>query len=361
MILGNSILQWTIAIATFAVSFVLLKTIQNNSTHHLQSMANKTESKWNDRIAEILAETKLAFLAAFAIIISSLLLEMPDYIRQLINKAFVIVLLIQAGLWSNFLIARSLNNYQQRIQSEGSTSIAAVNIIGIAAKLVLWSALLLFALDNIGINITSLVAGLGIGGVAVALAVQNILGDLFSSLSIVLDKPFVKGDFLIVGEFLGSVENVGLKTTRLRSLSGEQLVFSNSDLLNSRIRNYGRMFERRVVFTIGVTYQTPHKLLKLIPEILQSAVENQEQTRFDRAHFMKYGEYSLIFETVYYVLSSNYNTYMDIQQAINLDINERFETANIQFAYPTQSLFIFQREETLDTIGSDEDRIQKPA
>jgi small-conductance mechanosensitive channel len=193
-------------------------------------------------------------------------------------------------------------------------------------------------LDNQEIEITPLIAGLGIGGVAVALATQNILGDLFASLSIVLDKPFVIGDFLSIDEFLGSVEKVGVKTTRVRSLSGEQLIFSNNDLLNSRIRNFGRMFERRVVFTVGVTYETPAEKLRRIPTIIRDAVEGHEKVRFDRAHFHKYGDSALIFETVYYVLSPDYNRYMDIQQDVNLTIFERFAEGEIDFAYPTQTI-----------------------
>jgi small-conductance mechanosensitive channel len=185
-----------------------------------------------------------------------------------------------------------------------------------------------------------MIAGLGVGGIAVALAAQNILGDLFASLSIILDKPFVVGDFLIIGDFLGSVEKVGVKTTRLRSLSGEQLIFSNNDLLGSRIRNYGRMFERRVIFSIGVTYQTPADKLRAIPDMLREAVESQQPVRFDRAHFQKYGDFALIFEIVYYVLSADYKQYMDIQQAINLQINEDFEEHGIEFAYPTQTLYV---------------------
>jgi small-conductance mechanosensitive channel len=178
--------------------------------------------------------------------------------------------------------------------------------------------------------------------VAVALSVQNILGDLFASLSIILDKPFVIGDFLIIDDYMGSVEYVGLKTTRVRSLSGEQLIFSNSDLLKSRIRNYGRMFERRVVFSIGVTYDTSREKLRRIPGIIREAIEAEDKTRFDRSHFMNYGDYSLQFETVYYVLSADYNSYMDIQQAIYFAIHEAFEQEGIEFAYPTQTLFVTQ-------------------
>jgi small-conductance mechanosensitive channel len=215
-----------------------------------------------------------------------------------------------------------------------------MSAIGFIGKLVVWSVVLLLALDNLGVQITTLVAGLGVGGIAVALAVQNILGDLFASLSIVLDKPFVVGDFLIIDNYLGSVEHVGLKSTRIRSLTGEQLIFSNNDLLRSRLRNYGRMYQRRVAFNIGVVYQTPREALKKIPGILQNAVEGQENVRFDRSHFKEYGDFSLNFETVYYVLVPDYNTYMDIQQAINMKIHEEFEGEGIEFAYPTQTVFV---------------------
>jgi small-conductance mechanosensitive channel len=218
-----------------------------------------------------------------------------------------------------------------------ATSLAAV---GIVARLVAWSMVLLVMLDNLGIDVTALVASLGVGGVAVALAVQNILGDLFASFSIIFDKPFVVGDFLMIDTHLGSVEHVGLKTTRLRSLTGEQLVFSNSDLLRSRIRNFGRMMERRVSFEIGVTYQTPREQLRRIPGMLRHAIESQPNTRFDRAHFKSYGDFSLVFEIVYYVATADYNTYMDIQQEINLSVHEQFEKDGIEFAYPTRTVFV---------------------
>ena len=203
---------------------------------------------------------------------------------------------------------------------------------------------MLLALDNMGVDISTLVTGLGVGGVAVALAVQNVLGDLFASLSIVLDKPFVIGDFLAVGDLVGNVEQIGLKTTRVRSLSGEQLIFSNADLLQSRIKNYGRMMQRRILFTIGVTYQTPREKLENIPTILREAIESQKNVRFDRSHFARYGDFSINFESVYFVTVPTYNTYMDTQQAINLRIHERFEQEGIEFAYPTQTLFLVKQE-----------------
>jgi small-conductance mechanosensitive channel len=195
--------------------------------------------------------------------------------------------------------------------------------------------------DNIpGVEVDALIASLGIGSVAVALAVQNILGDLFASLSIALDQPFVVGDFVTVDEYGGTVEHIGLKSTRVRSLTGDQLVFSNSDLLGSRIRNYGRMEERRVSFALGVACDTPYEKLKEIPTIIQEIVESQSHMRFDRAHFKEYGEFSLNFEIVFHVLTPDYSTYMDARQAINLEIYRRFAEEGIELPYPTQTILV---------------------
>ncbi|MDP4645196.1 MAG: mechanosensitive ion channel family protein [Opitutales bacterium] len=208
------------------------------------------------------------------------------------------------------------------------------------ARLIIWAIALLLVVDNLGYDVTALVAGLGITGIAVALALQNILGDLFASLSIVLDKPFVIGDFIIVGDLLGVVERIGLKTTRVRSLSGEQLIFSNSDLLSSRVRNFKQMQERRIAFSIGVIYQTTPDQLEAIPPKIKEIVEDVENARFDRAHFKGFGDSSYDFEIVYYVLLADYLVYMDIQQNINLAICRWFAEEGIEFAYPTRTLHI---------------------
>ncbi|MBE0636789.1 mechanosensitive ion channel family protein, partial [Candidatus Bipolaricaulota bacterium] len=195
-------------------------------------------------------------------------------------------------------------------------------------------------LDNLGVNVSTLIATLGVGGIAIALAVQNILSDLFASLSIIVDRPFVIGDFIIVGEQMGNVEKIGLKTTRVRSLTGEQIIFSNSDLLSSRVRNYRRMYERRIAFTVGVTYQTTPEELEAIPVLIEGIVSCQPDVRFDRCHFKSLGDFALQIETVYYVLVSDYAVYMNVQQAINLGIMRAFAQRGIEFAYPTQTLFV---------------------
>ena len=255
-----------------------------------------------------------------------------------------IVALIQAGLLGSRGIELWLNRYRSRKLEVDAASVTTFGAVAFIGRILMWAIIVLVALANMGVDVTALVAGLGVGGIAVALAVQNVLGDLFASFSIVLDKPFVIGDFIIVGDHLGTVEHVGLKTTRIRSLSGEQLVFSNTDLLGSRIRNFKRMYERRVVFALGVVYQTPAKLLEKIPSMLRQIVESREQVRFDRAHFKDFGPHSLNFEIVYWVLTPDYTIYMDIQQEINLEIYRRFEQEGIDFAYPTQTLHIRQEE-----------------
>jgi len=341
-ILGNSLLQWLLAVAALLLGYLLLRLAKRIAGHRLVALAAKTETQWDDVVARAIDKTKSLFLFVAALFIASQFLQLPERTQLIFHNLFIITLLFQAGIWVGVITISTLEQHRQRALKTNPAAATTINALGFLSRIVIWSVVLLVALDNMGIDVTALVAGLGIGGVAVALSVQNILGDLFASLSIILDKPFVIGDFLIVDDYMGGVEYVGLKTTRVRSLSGEQLIFSNSDLLKSRIRNYGRMFERRVVFNIGVTYDTPREKLRRIPEIIREAIEAEDKTRFDRSHFMKYGDYSLQFETVYYVLSPDYNLYMDRQQTIYFAIHEAFEQENIEFAYPTQTLFVAQ-------------------
>jgi small-conductance mechanosensitive channel len=337
---GNSLLQWTIALVVLLLSYLLLQLAVRIAGRRLAALATGTETQWDDIIANAINRTRTLFLFVAGIFISSHFLQLPERTQSFIYSLFIITLLVQAGIWLGVVTLSTLEQYRQQALKKNPAAATTINAMGFLSRILIWSVVLLVALDNLGIDVTALVAGLGIGGVAVALSVQNILGDLFASLSIILDKPFVIGDFLVIDDCMGSVEYVGLKTTRVRSLSGEQLILSNSDLLKSRIRNYGRMFERRVVFNIGVTYDTTREKLRRIPAIIREAIESQDKTRFDRSHFMKYGDYALQFETVYYVLSPDYNLYMDRQQAIYFAIHEAFEQEHIEFAYPTQTLYV---------------------
>ena len=267
-------------------------------------------------------------------------MALPGRWAQLLHSLLILALLLQTAIWGNGLITFWLERYRRRTLQQDATMATTIAVIGFVSRLLFWVAIVLMALENLGFPIGTLLAGLGVGGIAVALAVQNVLGDLFASLSIVLDKPFLIGDFITIDSFAGTVEHVGLKTTRLRSLTGEQLIFANSDLLKSRIRNYKRMNERRVVFTLGVAYETPVARLEGIPGMIREVVEAQTNVRFDRAHFKEYGAYSLNFEVVYWMLLPDYNLFMDTNQAVNLAIFRRFAAAGIQFAYPTQTILL---------------------
>jgi len=340
MFYGNPVWQWFLALFIAILVAVVLWLLRRIILHRFTAFAERTATELDDLVAELSSRTRFFFLLVISLYAGSLALTLPPSAARVINTVAVLALLLQGGIWGTGLVTFSITRSVKRKLEEDAATATSMAALGFISKLVLWAVILLLALDNMGIDITALVAGLGIGGIAVALALQNILGDLFASLSIVLDKPFVIGDFIIVDDLLGTVERIGLKTTRVRSLFGEQLVFANSDLLNSRIHNYKRMFERRIVFSIGVTYQTPYEKLAAIPDIIREIIELQEQTRFDRAHFKEYGDFALGFEIVYYVLVPDYNLYMDIQQAINLAIYERFEKEGIDFAYPTQTLYV---------------------
>lgn len=337
---NNTVAKWAIALLIAAAVFAILRIIKTVLSRRLHKLAKKTESDIDDFFADLIKRIKIFFLLILAIYIGSITLSLPKTLSNVIGKLVIIALLWQGAVWGSGTISFWISRYKKRKTEEDAATGKTFTALGFVLRLVLWSVILLLAFDNLGVDITALVAGLGIGGIALALAAQNILGDLFASLSIIFDKPFVIGDFIIVDNFSGTVEYIGLKTTRVRSLSGEQLIFSNSDLLKSRIRNFKRMIERRIVFSLGVIYQTSYEKLARIPGILKEVIDAREGARFDRAHFKAYGPYSLDFEIVYWVLSPDYATYMNIQQDVNLEIYRRFQKEGIEFAYPTQLLYL---------------------
>lgn len=335
---GNELQRWLIALGVTVGVLVVLRLVERVLVVRIQRITSKTQTMIDDIVIGSLRNTKLLFLLVVSFFVGSLWLNLEPNVRSILLSAAMIATLIQAGIWVSTGLKLWLEHYRQT--EEDGANRTTMNALSFIARLVLWITVFLLVIDNLGIDVTALVAGMGIGGIAIALAVQNILSDLFASLSIVLDKPFVNGDFIVVGDMAGSVEHVGIKTTRIRSISGEQLVFSNSDLLQSRVRNFGRMEQRRVVFSLGVTYQTPAEKLERIPSLIRAAIEAQDSVRFDRSHFASYGDSALNFETVYYVESSDYAQHMDILQAINLRIYRTFEDEGIEFAYPTQTLFV---------------------
>jgi small-conductance mechanosensitive channel len=341
---GNTVRAWLYALLVLLAVFFALGLLKSVLIRQFGRLSKVTGTPWDDVLLKILAVTRSWLMVALALWAAALVLELPSRTLDIIVTVAVLAILAQLGIWGTTAISSYVKLYGQKNLEEDAASVMTVRALGFLGSVALWTIIFLVVLDNLGIDVTALIAGLGIGGVAVALALQNVLGDLFASLSIVLDKPFVVGDFIIVGDSLGTVEHVGLKTTRLRSLSGEQLVFANSDLLKSRIRNFKRMHERRVVFSFGVEYGTPQELLEWIPGAVREIVEGLPDTRFDRAHFKEYGDSSLNFEVVYYVLQPDFNLYMDRQQAINLELYRLFEERDVAFAFPTRTLHLVPAE-----------------
>lgn len=348
--LGISWITWALALGVGILAFALLIVVKSVLHNRAEYLAKLRPNPVTQGLVNLVSKSNLLVLLVVSLAIAAIQLPLPGKAEHAVRIAVILALSIQAILWGQVLIEIGLKRLlATKTLPDGKPDpslLSAMIPLKFIATLILVALVALIALDNAGVNVTAMVAGLGIGGIAIALAVQNILGDLFSAVSIVIDKPFVVGDFIIVGDKMGTVEVIGLKTTRIRALSGEQLVFANSDLLTSRIQNFKRMVERRVVLNFGVTYQTTPEQLRAIPAVVKDAVLHNALTRFDRCHFNKFADSSLNFELVYFVLDPNFNTHADIQQNVLLEIFERFANAGIDFAYPTQTVYEYKLPET---------------
>ncbi len=323
------IVTFAIAIAVFAV----LEIVKKLFLTHFAGLSKTRAGEIYNLTKELIERTHISVLIILSFYAASFNLALPRNAELIVKTVALLTFLIQAGIWGNHAITYWLDNYKKKRLKEDAVSVTMIAALAFFVRVIVWAVIVLIALDHFGVNITALVAGLGVGGIAVALAVQNILKDVFASLTIVLDKPFVIGDFIVVDNYMGTIEDIGLKTTRIRSLTGELLVFPNSNLLESRIKNFRDQRERRVEFSIGVVYQTPQGKLGAIPGIIRSIIERQENTRFERSHFKAFGDSALNFETVYWMTLPDYNIFMDTQQRIYLEILDRFEKEAIQFAY----------------------------
>ncbi|HAD82999.1 MAG: mechanosensitive ion channel protein MscS [Candidatus Edwardsbacteria bacterium RIFOXYD12_FULL_50_11] len=337
---NNQVADYLISLAILIGSVVVIKIADLIVIHRLKKITARTESHFDDRLVEAIDKRIVPLLYLGAVYLSIQNLNVVPMAHRAINIAGAIVLTCLAAKFILSLAVYSVEAYWKKRGGADSSQNTAYRGILTILKLVVWILALVILLDNFGVKVSALVAGLGIGGLALAFAAQKVLGDLFSYFSIFFDRPFEIGDFVIVGEFQGTVEHIGIKSTRVRSLGGEQLIFANTDLTNSRLRNYKRMINRRVVFKIGITYDTPAAKVKEIPGIIGGIIKNIPCAIFDRAHFASYGDFSLNFEVVYYVEGGDYLKYMDTQQQINLAIMEAFAKKKIEFAYPTQTLFV---------------------
>jgi small-conductance mechanosensitive channel len=331
---GNTLFAWAKALLTFALLFTVLPLVRAFIARRVRKRVATHPVSFLLLMRALTDATTRIFEIAVATWLALRWLVSPPRVDEFMETAILVVVWWQVGHWASAIVRHAIDTRRAH-DAAGTEGAASLNILRFVALLIVWVVAVLMLLTSLDIKIGPLVAGLGIGGVAVALAVQNVLGDLFASMSIALDKPFRVGDFLVLGEEKGTVEQIGIKSTRLRSLSGEQIVVSNGDLLKSRVRNYGLLYERRASFTIGITYQTPLEKVRAVPALLEAAIRAQPKTRFERAHFATLGESSLRFEAVYYVLDAEYNTFMDIQQAVNLKVMEDFAARGIEFAYPT--------------------------
>ncbi len=336
---GNTVLDYLTALAWLICGMAAVYVFKKYFLVRLKKWADKTDTTIDDLLVKAIERSLVPVFYLAVLYVSLHTLVLSAGFKHGLRIA-VIVLVTLLAVWAVITVV----NYglQFWLKKAGSPAADDKQLKGIRrlVDFVIWAIALVFLLDNLGVKISAVVAGLGIGGIAVALAAQAVLGDLFSYFVIFFDKPFEVGDFIVVNDKMGVVEYVGIKTTRIRAISGEQLVFSNTDLTNSRVHNFKRMERRRVVFKLGVVYQTPAEKLKIIPAIVKGIIEAQEKAAFDRGHFASYGDFSLNFEFVYYVTGADYTIYMDIQQAINLAIFEAFEKEGIEFAYPSQTLFV---------------------
>jgi small-conductance mechanosensitive channel len=335
--LGNTVRTWMIAAAFLTGAISTMIAIKALLVGRFFRFAARTTNEIDDLVVQLLKRTRLTVLIILAIAaVSFLMLELMPTVRTVIKFVAVIALFFQGMSWGNAIISFWVQRYASRRGMTTGPSGATVGALVVLARILLFLILFLFALDNLGFEITPLITGLGIGGIAVALAVQNILGDLFAALSIVLDKPFAVGDFIVIDTHSGTVEHIGLKSTRLRSLSGEQIIIGNADLLKARINNFQRMVERRAVFRLGVVYETSEEQLSRIPGIVRLAIVRQNLTRFDRCHLKQFTDNAIEFETVFWMLTADYNVYMDTQQTINLEIFRRFSEEKIELAHRTR-------------------------
>lgn len=334
---GNSVHEYIIALGVVIVALVVLRIFQKIILRTLKNLAERTSTTADDAFIKIFDRLRPPFYYFLAFYAATFTLTLSELVHTLLNS----VLVIWAGYYVVMSVQSLIDYIVHRLAGEADAQTkTAYRHVGTLAKFALWVVGLLAVLSNLGIDITALVASLGIGGLAIAFAFQKILEDLFASFAIHFDKPFVIGDFIIVGEHMGVVKSIGIKTTRIQALQGEEIVVSNRELTSTRVQNFKKLEERRVVVSIGVTYDTPNEKLERIPTMMEDIVSGIEHMRFDRAHLKSFGDSALLFELVYFVEANDYVVYMDANHEFNLKLKAVFEQEGIEFAFPTQTIYI---------------------
>ncbi|MGB9758181.1 MAG: mechanosensitive ion channel family protein [Candidatus Bipolaricaulaceae bacterium] len=341
---GNPVWAWLLAVGILLAVLGALLLVRALVSKSLDKRFRRRGTVWAGRGAELTRRTTFPFLLVVALLAASLSLKLPEAASRAIRSLAITFFLIQLGVWGNELIKIWLTRVAEKRRSEGdNAAVTTFASLGLLFRIVLWTVVVLLILQNLGVNVTAMLAGVGIIGLAVGFAAQSILADLFAFLAIVVDKPFLIGDFIANPSFSGTVERIGLRTTRIRSLSGEEIVIANSELLRSWIRDYARIKERWVSFTFAVSYETPAEKLAAVPAIVKEVVESVPKARFDRAHFKEYGEFGLIFEAAFFVESPSFREFMDARHAVNLGLRQRLEQEGIQFAFPVRRVLLERR------------------
>jgi small-conductance mechanosensitive channel len=337
--LGNALSEWAMAAGMLLLSLVFLKIFKSIIVSRLKKLAAKTAGSFDDFLILTVEKSAVPLMYSASIYFALKMLSIPANINKVIYVAFLLTVTFYSLRIITSVFKQFVFSFIQKQENSEAKEKQAKGLL-IIINAIIWILGVIFLINNLGYNVTTLIAGLGIGGIAIALAAQAILADLFSYFVIFFDRPFEIGDFIVVDDKKGNVEYVGIKTTRIRALSGEQLICSNTYLTNAKVHNYKRMQERRIVFNFGVTYQTTHEQLSMIPGIIKGIIESKGDIRYDRGHFSGFGDFSLNFEFVYFIENPDYAFYMDRQQTIYLDIVKVFEEKKIEFAYPTQTLFV---------------------
>jgi len=336
---GNTIQDFLIAIGISIVGILIVRLFRKSVLNKLKKWAESTETNLDDYIVNAVERFGLPVLNFVSFYIGISYLKLNEFGEKALHAATVVIFSFYVIRLMTIMIRVFIESYVKN-QENGEEKVKQLKGVLLVINLCIWFLGIVFLFDNLGYDVTAIIAGLGIGGIAIALAAQNILGDLFNYFVIFFDRPFEIGDFIVLDDKKGNVEYIGIKTTRLKSITGEQIIISNTDLTNSRLHNFKRMEQRRVLFTLGVTYQTTPEQLQMIPGIIKSIIEAQEGITFDRAHFATFGDFSLNFEVVYFVQNRDYAVYMEINQNINMQLFKAFAEKGIEFAYPTQTLFL---------------------
>lgn len=338
-IVGNTLQNYLFAGIMFITSLFALQIIKSIIIARIHAFSQKTKNRWDDVASTVLGSFGWLFYFVIALYTSIRFLDLKEFIHSAIDVITLIVVTFYAVRALQHIIIHSLDIILRRNADSEDPDKTILNFLENAVKATLWVGAIILILQNLGYEVGALLGGLGIAGIAIAFSLQNILEDVFSFFSIYFDKPFKKDDFIVIGQDSGTVEHIGIKTTRIKTLQGQELIMSNRELTQARVNNFKHMEYRRIVFSFGIIYETPTKSVKMIPSMIQNIIEREKMAEFDRTHFKSFGDFSLDFEVVYFVKSNEYLDYMDTQQSINLALMEQFERKKIEFAYPTKVVY----------------------